>query len=109
MPTRFAAYTPVIFRANNVTYRDLPSSGRPSFPMFARYLARTDPSEYNDHWVPQWMHCRPCQADYDVVGRLETAAEDGEFVLRAAGLDPEELPELPWHNKSQRKHGKDRK
>ena len=41
---------------------------RPTFEQFVDYLLRTDVSDYNDHWIPIWLHCRMCQMEFDVIG-----------------------------------------
>ena len=50
--------------------RDIITRGaeRPSFEQFVDYLLRTDVADYNDHWIPIWLHCRICQMEYDAIG-----------------------------------------
>ena len=43
---------------------------RPTFQQFIDYLLVTDVSEYNDHWIPFWLHCKICWMDYDIIGTL---------------------------------------
>ena len=43
---------------------------------FVDYLLATPVAEYNDHWVPYWLHCHLCDIEYDVVGKIETMEED---------------------------------
>ena len=31
---------------------------------------------YDSHWVPFFRYCNPCRIRYDVIGKLETAADD---------------------------------
>ena len=52
-------------------YRDIVTGGaeRPSFEKFVDYLLRTDVADYNDHWIPIWLHCRICQMEYDAIGQ----------------------------------------
>ena len=54
----------------DITFRDIVSGGaeRPTFEQFVDYLLRTDVSEYNDHWIPIWLHCRICLMEFDVIG-----------------------------------------
>ena len=33
---------------------------RPSFPQFVSYLLDTLVLDYNDHWLPYWLHCQFC-------------------------------------------------
>ena len=42
---------------------------RPTFEQFVDYLLRTDVTDYNDHWIPIWLHCRICQMEFDVIGK----------------------------------------
>lgn len=41
---------------------------RPSFTQFVDYLLKTDVADYNDHWIPYWLHCRVCRIEYDAIG-----------------------------------------
>ena len=34
---------------------------RPTFPQFVSYLLRTPVLDYNDHWLPYWLHCQFCR------------------------------------------------
>ena len=34
---------------------------RPTFPQFVAYLLRTPVMDYNDHWLPYWLHCQFCR------------------------------------------------
>ena len=43
---------------------------RPTFPQFVDYLLVTEISEYNDHWIPYWLHCKICWMEYDIIGTL---------------------------------------
>ena len=43
---------------------------RPTFPQFIDYLLVTDISEYNDHWIPYWLHCKICWIEYDIIGKF---------------------------------------
>ena len=46
-------------------------SQRPTFQEFIQYLLRTPISEYNDHWLPYWMHCQVCTQNYDFIGKKQ--------------------------------------
>ena len=41
-------------------YSLLQDMKRPSFPEFVAYLLRTPVLDYNDHWLPYWLHCQLC-------------------------------------------------
>ena len=34
---------------------------RPTFSQFVAYLLRTPVLDYNDHWLPYWLHCQFCR------------------------------------------------
>ena len=53
---------------------------RPSFADFATYLTVERVEEYNDHWIPYWLHCHMCEMEFDVVGKMETLADDINFI-----------------------------
>ena len=44
------------------------------------YLLRERLEEYNDHWLPYWLHCHMCEMEYDVIGKMETWNEDVKFI-----------------------------
>jgi len=53
------------------------------FPTFPNHKAivnfviiPTTGAGYESHWVPYSRYCTPCSVTYDVVGKLETAADD---------------------------------
>ena len=31
---------------------------------------------FSSHWVPYWRQCTPCNFDYNMIGKLETAMDD---------------------------------
>ena len=56
------------------------NSRRPTFREFVEYLLRERLEEYNDHWLPYWLHCHMCEMEYDVIGKMETWNEDVKFI-----------------------------
>ena len=42
---------------------------RPTFVEFVEYLIRTPIEKYNDHWLPNWIHCQVCTQNYDIIGK----------------------------------------
>ena len=48
----------------------------PTFRQFVQYLLATEPSRYDTHWRPFWLHCAPCKVSYDAVVKVETMEED---------------------------------
>ena len=71
---------------------------RPTFSEFVEYLLRTPVDQYNDHWVPYWLHCHICDIEYDVIGKMETINEDIDFITEQSGLAAFNIS-LPWANK----------
>ena len=61
-------------------YRKIVNLPRPSFSQFVSYLLRTKVENYNDHWLPYWIHCHFCQQGYRVVGRFENILEDTKYI-----------------------------
>ena len=53
---------------------------RPTFAEFVAYLVDGWAPDYNDHWLPYWLHCHLCHVEYDVVGKMETVQEDFKFI-----------------------------
>ncbi|KAK7058763.1 hypothetical protein SK128_006559 [Halocaridina rubra] len=56
---------------------------------FIEYATQSE-SRKNEHWVPFYTLCRPCQIDYDVIVKTETFEEDSERFLELIGA-PEEI------------------
>ena len=48
----------------------------PTFEEFLNYILETPSFSFSSHWEPFWKQCHPCQVNYDVIGKLETAEED---------------------------------
>ena len=61
-------------------YSKIASLPRPTFPQFVDYLLRTRIEEYNDHWLPYWIHCNFCHQKFNMVGKVETIEEDTEYI-----------------------------
>jgi len=71
---------------------------RPTFSQFVDYLLRTKIGDYNDHWLPYWIHCNFCQQRFNMVGKVETIAEDTEYIIGLTGLSEDNL-QFPWANR----------
>lgn len=60
-----------------------------TFPEFVEYFIYSQNS--NDrrdaHFVPSFEHCRPCEIDYDYIGKLETFQEDTFHILKKLNLE----------------------
>lgn len=55
-----------------------------TFEEFVRYFIN---SQHNNmrrdaHFVPNFEHCRPCEIDYEYIGKLETFEEDTLYLLQ---------------------------
>lgn len=78
-------------------YRKNPSTALKKKPFnitfieFIRYLTDTGPkdtmSQMSDHWLPISSFTHPCRLKFDFIGKYETLADDGPYVLRKFGLD----------------------
>jgi Sulfotransferase family len=55
-------------------------SRRPTFGEFAAYLVRERVENYDNHWLPYWLHCHACSLEYDVIAKMETFEDDMNFV-----------------------------
>ncbi|MFN9942957.1 MAG: sulfotransferase family 2 domain-containing protein [bacterium] len=53
---------------------------RPTFAEFAAYLLRVPADQYDNHWLPYWLHCHLCRLEYDVIAKMETFAADMDFI-----------------------------
>jgi len=71
---------------------------RPTFSEFVDYLLKVPVQQYNDHWVPYWLHCHVCEMEYDIIGKMETIAEDMDFIAEESGLAAANIS-LPWANR----------
>lgn len=71
---------------------------RPTFSEFVDYLLSVHVTQFNDHWVPYWLHCHVCEMEYDIIGKMETITEDMEFIAKESGLAAANIS-LPWANK----------
>lgn len=71
---------------------------RPTFSEFVNYLLKVPVSQFNDHWVPYWLHCHVCEMEYDIIGKMETITEDMEFIAKQSGLAAANIS-LPWANR----------
>ncbi|XP_072174353.1 carbohydrate sulfotransferase 11-like [Diadema setosum] len=58
------------------------------FSEFVQYLTDDDDDIANPHWMPIDTMCRPCDIEYDIVGKFETFDADAEYILQMAHVDP---------------------
>ena len=59
-------------------YKKVVRLPRPSFSQFV--LLRTPVDNYNDHWIPYWLHCHLCDQVFDIVGKFETIQQDTQYI-----------------------------
>ena len=85
-PKLLSAYNKLIYEINKGDM--LSERSRPSFKHFVNYLIETDVQDYNDHWMPIWLHCHLCSnhTDFNFVGSLENAKEDSKFIMEKSGI-----------------------
>lgn len=76
---------------------------RPTFSEFVDYLLRMPVERFNDHWVPYYLHCHVCEMEYDIIGKMETIAEDMDFIAEESGLAAANIS-LPWANRRSSGH-----
>ena len=53
----------------------------PTFAEFVSYLLATDSANYNIHWIPIHILCRPCSLHYTIVAKTETIGRDSRKVF----------------------------
>lgn len=71
---------------------DATRTPRLSFPAFVDELAKQNPMEMNEHWMPQALLCGFGEMPYDFVGSMRTLQADSEFVLRSRNMSLERFP-----------------
>ena len=54
-----------------------------TFQEFIQYLLDPKtPRPFNEHWRPISELARPCEIQYDVIGKYETMSEDVQYILK---------------------------
>ncbi|KZS20501.1 Uncharacterized protein APZ42_012878 [Daphnia magna] len=73
---------------------------KPTFEEFLEFVLDTDLQGigYDSHWVPFNRYCSPCSVPYHVIGKLETGAEDFQYIWDKTGLGTQ-VP-VPWINRN---------
>ncbi|XP_057367487.1 uncharacterized protein LOC130688523 [Daphnia carinata] len=74
------------------------TESKPTFEEFLEFVLDTDLQGigYDSHWVPFHRYCSPCSVFYDVIGKLETAFDDFQYIWEKTGLETK-FP-VPWIN-----------
>ncbi|KAK4026270.1 hypothetical protein OUZ56_015280 [Daphnia magna] len=75
------------------------TESKPTFEEFLEFVLDTDLQGigYDSHWVPFHRYCSPCSVSYDVIGKLETAFDDFQYIWETTGLGAK-VP-VPWINR----------
>ena len=60
-----------------------------TFEEFVKYFvfSQSTYDKRDAHFVPNFEHCRPCELDYEYIGKLETFEEDTHYLLKKLQLD----------------------
>ncbi|CAH1789137.1 unnamed protein product [Owenia fusiformis] len=53
----------------------------------------------NEHWLPFFQLCSPCNVQYDYIGKYENLAKEGNFIFKKLGAKHSVIEEKPY-NKS---------
>ena len=80
------------------------AKGRVRFEEFVRWLPRLYNRDgyFDEHWKHYYRLCRPCDIDYDFIGKMETMAEDSDYIIRHlyGRQCPPALPQKPGGHKT---------
>ena len=49
--------------------------------MFKTFIL-LDVLEYNEHWLPYYLHCLPCHLNYTMVAKTETLPFDSQQIMQ---------------------------
>ncbi|KAL8561072.1 hypothetical protein ACOMHN_031016 [Nucella lapillus] len=75
-----------------------------TFPEFIRYVIENEShgSKARDtHFVPSYDQCKPCDFDYDVIGKMETFSADVSLVLAQLGYNVSQSTLDKWAGQSE--------
>lgn len=87
----------------NATKESLELGHDVTFDEFTRFVTdpKTDERPLNEHWRPMVELCRPCEIQYDLIGKYETLDDDTRLVLNAIGPNRDiKFPTQPSANNS---------
>ena len=60
----------------------------PTFAEFVSYLVATEEANYNIHWLPIHLLCRPCSLHYTIIAKTETIDRDSrKFAFKSNVLN----------------------
>jgi len=78
---------PVNTNTNYTKNSNVTEAVEPTWREFITYIINTDPTKFDEHWMPISMLCSSCVVRYNVIAKMETFAEDTQFILEEAGLN----------------------
>lgn len=60
----------------------------PTFAQFVQYIIdeRKHRRPLNEHWVPMNDFCTPCPNRFDIIAKVETLDEDGNYIIYKSGV-----------------------
>ncbi|XP_064100663.1 carbohydrate sulfotransferase 11-like [Macrobrachium nipponense] len=60
----------------------------PTFAQFVQYIIdeRKHRRPLNEHWVPMNDYCTPCPNHFDIIAKVETLDEDGNYIIYKSGV-----------------------
>ena len=71
----------------------------PTFPEFVKYLIKSKPKFFDEHWMPISLRCRVCQVSFDYILHYEDLQSDWAQFLREVNIT--EDIRLPWDNRGE--------
>lgn len=54
---------------------------------FLDYVSQNPPKYFDHHWKTFSHFCKPCLIRYDYISHAETSNDDGQYILKRAGVD----------------------
>ncbi|XP_076109396.1 carbohydrate sulfotransferase 13-like [Mytilus galloprovincialis] len=89
-PHYWSVYGAKIIRKyrKNATVESMECGYDVTFAEFVEYVVDTyeyKPRLLDDHFSPIHQHCRPCEIDYKIIGKMETFGDDVNHVLNELG------------------------
>ncbi|XP_046637689.1 uncharacterized protein LOC124315998 [Daphnia pulicaria] len=96
-PHHFIASQPAVNASSNKI--NATTEAKPTFEEFLEFVLDTDllGMGFDSHWVPFHRYCSPCSVPYHVIGKLETATDDFQYIWEKTGLG-KQVP-VPWMNR----------
>lgn len=70
----------------NSTMEELKCVSELSFKDFLTAISNIWPGKLNEHWEPIYLICSPCHVQFAAIGKMETFADDSDYVLTSHGI-----------------------